>query len=80
MKQHFNSYGSFSYFDLFGCHGIFEVHEQMCKLSSYGLSADVIVDVLLKDTRTKKIRAASLATIVEIDRGGNKSVRKLAHY
>src|SRR5664279_5171224 len=32
-----------------------------------------------KNETTQKIRAASLAIIVEIGRGGKKSVRKLAH-
>jgi len=38
--------------DLFGKHGSFKEHEQMCKMSCYGLSVDEIADVLLKDTRT----------------------------
>src|SRR5450631_2603108 len=38
--------------DLFGKHGSFKEYEQMSKLSCYGLSADAIADVLLKDPRT----------------------------
>jgi hypothetical protein len=48
-KHRFSETG---YCDLFGKHGSFKEYEQMSKLSCYGLSADAIADVLLKDTRT----------------------------
>ncbi len=50
-KHRFSETG---YCDLFGKHGSFKEYEQMSKLSCYGLSADAIADVLLKDTRTTK--------------------------
>ncbi len=40
------------YSELFGKHGSFKEYEQVCRLSCYGLSADAIADVLLKDPRT----------------------------
>ena len=48
-KHRFSETG---YCDLFGKHGSFKEYEQVSKLSCYGLSADAIADVLLKDTRT----------------------------
>ena len=48
-KHRFSETG---YCDLFGKHGSFKEYEQMSKLSCYGLSADAIADVLLKDPRT----------------------------
>jgi hypothetical protein len=48
-KHRFSETG---YCDLFGKHGSFKENEQMSKLSCYGLSADAIADVLLKDTWT----------------------------
>jgi IS1 family transposase len=48
-KHRFSETG---YCDLFGKHGSFKEYEQMSKLTCYGLSADAIADVLLKDPRT----------------------------
>ena len=48
-KHRFSETG---YSELFGKHGSFKEYEQVCKLSCYGLSADAIADVLLKDPRT----------------------------
>ena len=50
-KHRFSETG---YCDLFGKHGSFKEYEQMSKLSCYGLSADAIADVLLKDSLTSE--------------------------